>query len=498
MSDHYQQLSDLFRRISRLDHAITFLQWDHMVMMPQGGNAARSATLAELTELHHQRITDPQIPTLLAEAKQTPMDDSRRRGLTEMERAYRRAACLPTDLVKAQTLAGSRCEHQWRGQRMANDWQGFAANFKEVVSLSRQEAQLRYEDRPEEFASRYDAMVDLYCTGDHSDFIESIFNRLKQELPPLVGEIVERQAPSTNLDGRFSVTKQKALCERAMALLGFDFDTGRLDTSAHPFSTGCRGDHRITTRFDETEFLNALLATAHETGHAAYESGLPAELDGLPQGDSRNLCLHESQSLLFEKQIFLSRPFFLHFVPTIHEFLDQSTALSGEELWRLATRVSPSFIRVEADEATYPLHVILRFEIEKDLINAEIEVDDIPELWDQKMREYLRLSTGKDYCNGCMQDMHWTDGSFGYFPSYTIGAINAAQLFSAFRRAYPDWIDEFSKGSLTTIRQWLADNIWSVGATLESQEIMINATSEETNPDTFLNHLRERYLEGRQ
>lgn len=496
MTPHYQALVAIFQKAARIEHATTFLQWDHMVMMPMAGNEARSAALAELKELHHGLLTDPKIAELLDLAKNDDIGPQIRIGLKEMERSYSQAVCLPADLVKAQALAGAKCEHQWRSQRRENDWAGFAENFKEVVNLSRKEAEKRYAAKGEDFSCPYDALLDLYCTGDSSKFIATIFSRLKKELPGLVEEILAQQEMLPTVSDHFPIREQKKLCQKAMAQLGFDFNAGRLDVSAHPFSTGCRGDQRITTRFNETDFLSALFATAHETGHAAYEAGLPAALCGLPQGQARNLCLHESQSLFFEKQILLSRPFFSFFATYIHEFLPASKGLSAKELWRLATRVEPSYIRVEADEATYPLHVILRFEIEKDLINGDIEVDDIPELWELKMGSYLGLSCAGDHRNGCLQDMHWTDGSFGYFPSYTIGALNSAQLFAAFQKESANWQEDFARGSIDSVRNWLEDKIWSIGSTMESQEIIEKATGEKTNPDIFLTHLRNRYLKG--
>jgi carboxypeptidase Taq len=207
------------------------------------------------------------------------------------------------------------------------------------------------------------------------------------------------------------------------------------------------------------------------------------------------MCIHESQSLLFEKQLFLSRPFMSFFVGRMHTLLPATSAFNGAQLFAAATGVKPSLIRVEADEVTYPLHIILRYEIESSLINNSLRVEDIPLLWDEKMREYFGLSTAGNYSDGCLQDMHWTDGSFGYFPSYTIGALNAAQLFTAIRRAHPDWQERLAAGDVHFIRNWLGQAIWSKGSTMESQEMIRQATGESTNPDYFLRHIRERYLE---
>lgn len=495
MTDVYQALIRQFRKLSQIDHAITFLQWDNMVMMPPGGSESRSEAIAELSTMYHSLLTSSQTGDLLKEAMASKLGENRQ-SLTEMKRTYDRAACLPGDLVKAKSLAGSKCEHHWRTQKENNDWSGFLRNFKEVVYLAREEAQARQATNIKDLLTPYDAMLDLYLTGDSSEFITSIFNTLKGQLPHLLANVIEKQrnVKFKNFRGRYPLDKQKRLCRTLAGSLGFDFTQGRLDVSTHPFSTGCRGDQRITTRFHDDEFFEALLATAHETGHASYENGLPIEWDGLPIGEARNLCIHESQSLLFEKQLFLSRPFLDFFIDKIRAELNLDETWDAEQLWTSATQVKPSFIRVEADEVTYPLHVILRYEIESKLINQTLEAEDIPEVWDQGMRDYLGISSGDNHKAGCLQDMHWSDGSFGYFPSYTIGAINSAQLFNAIRRDNPNWQDLLKQGETGFVRDWLSTKIWAKGSSLSSQEIMVSATGEGTNPQVFLSHLKDRYI----
>jgi carboxypeptidase Taq len=496
MPNAYFLLQEHFHKLARLDHALTFLQWDHLVMMPPGGSEPRARAMAELTALRHQLLTSPETGDLLDKAAGQVTTGADKRSLQEMEREYRHAVCLPAELVRAKSLAGSKCEHGWRSQRKDNDWAGFLVNFKEVVNLARQEAQARYDFSPGRFATAYDTLLDLYCTGDSNDFINDIFLSLKQLLPDLVQQVVARQHGTVvpEITGYYPLDAQRQLNLELMQCLGFDFDQGRLDVSTHPFSTGCRGDQRITTRFRETEFLEALLATAHETGHASYEGGLPLEWHELPAGSARNMCLHESQSLLFEKQLFLSRPFLTFFSAAIHRLLPATSQIDGFQLWAAATRVKPSYIRVEADEVTYPLHVILRYEIERDLICGSLEAEDVPEIWDAKMQQYFALSTAGNYRDGCLQDVHWTDGTFGYFPSYTIGALNSAQLFAAVRRDHPDWQERLGRGEVGFVRHWLEKNIWSKGSTMDSQDIIHEATGEGTNPVFFVDHLRERYL----
>lgn len=496
MRNVYEELEKHFHRLARIEHALTFLKWDQLVMMPPGGGEARARAIAELAAMHHERLTAPRMGELIGEAEHQPLDADRRRSLIEMARAWRRAICLSADLVKAKSLAGSKCENGWRTQRRENDWRGFLGNFRAVVDLSREEAQARQAAEPERFATPYDALLDLYCTGDASEFIRRVFTELKRQLPELLDRVLDRQPGHVpDLAGIYSLEGQERLNRTLMTHLGFDFNAGRLDVSLHPFSTGDRGDHRITTRFRETDFLDALTATAHEAGHAAYESGLPPETDGLPVGRARNLCLHESQSLLFEKHLFQSRPFIDFFAAEIHNVLPTTRKFSGGDIWSAKTHVTPGLIRIEADEVTYPLHVILRFEIERDLINAALEPSDVPEVWDEKMQAYLGLSTRGNDADGCLQDIHWTDGSFGYFPSYTIGALNAAQLFAAIKRQYADWQGRIGRGEVSFARDWLAKKIWRQGAAMDSQEIILEATGETTGPEAFLEHLRSRYLD---
>ena len=499
MADTYNQLQDYFQRLSRIQHAITFLQWDQHVMMPPGGNESRAKSIAELTSMYHELLISPTLAELLEDGKNLVQnDDEIVWSLKEMEREHLQAKCIPADLVKAISLAGSKCEHDWRQQRKDNEWPSFLINFKEVVNLCRQEAMARQAAAPDKHKTPYDALLDLYCTGDSSELIEQIFDKLESELPQLIEEIIENQVKTQlQFSGDFTTEQQIQLNRKLMDCLQFNFDAGRLDESMHPFSTGDVGDHRITTRFRTTDFLDALQATAHETGHASYEAGLPRDWQGLPIGNSRNMCIHESQSLLYEKQLFLSKPFLEYFTTFIHDLLPQTASITSQQIWEHCTCVQSSYIRVEADEATYPLHIILRFQIESKLINGQIEAEDIPEIWDDRMKKYLGLSTAGNYTDGCLQDIHWTDGTFGYFPSYTIGALNGAQLFNAIKNSVKNWEEKLMVGDITFIRDWLQGNIWSKASSLDSQEILQQATGEGTNPKWFIKHLRERYLADR-
>lgn len=294
--------------------------------------------------------------------------------------------------------------------------------------------------------------------------------------------------------GPFPVGAQRALNLTVMKLLGFDFEAGRLDESAHPFSGGVPEDLRLTTRYREEDFAQSLMGTIHETGHARFEQNLPREWLGQPIGQARSYGIHESQSLSFEMQLARSRAFLGLLAPMLAEQLGAQPAFGPDNLCVLFTRVKPGFIRVEADEMTYPAHIMLRFEIERALIEAEIEPEDIPGLWNEKMQALLGLDTRGNYRDGCMQDAHWTEGAFGYFPSYTLGAMYAAQWFAAMRRAMSNLDSRIAQGDLAPVFDWLRANIWSQASRWETPELARRASGEGLNPAHFRAHLEKRYL----
>ena len=501
MSHALSYLETQFHRIAQLDHASTFLSWDQMVIMPDKGMEPRSTALAELASMRHELLTNPKVEESIDQCEQAlhagEIEQHQASHIREMKRSWQQAQAVPADLVKAKIIAGAKCEHAWRTQKADNDWKGFLANFKDVVTLSREEAAARQTSGEGSFNTPYDALLDLHCAGDSQSMIGQLFAELKAHLPQLLQQVMEHQSQQTvrSLAGQYAIADQQRLSEHLMARLGFDFKAGRLDVSMHPFSTGVQGDQRITTRYREDDFADALQATAHETGHASYEAGLPAHLKSYPVGQSRNMCIHESQSLLFEKHVCLSRAFGEAMIDQIHACLPTTKSLSAQDIWRVQTQVKPSYIRVEADEVTYPLHVLLRYDIESALINQTIEADVIPEVWEDAMQTYFGLSVGGEHAIGCLQDIHWTDGAFGYFPSYTIGAVNAAQLSQAMKKDFPDWQAKFRQGDTGFVREWLADAIWQKGSELESQALMEAATGEGSNAKYLLQHLESRYLE---
>ena len=494
-------LEKQFHRIAQIDHATTFLSWDQMVIMPNGGVEPRSAAMATLETLRHELLSSDDMGEWLddvAKAQQSgSLNEVNQVHVSEMQRAWRQARALPATLVHAQVIAGSKCEHGWRTQKATNDWTGFLHNFRTVVSLAREEAQCRQAQQAEEFATPYDALLDVHCTGDSQALIGAVFGELKQALPGLLQEVMDKQKGRVpvELNGDYAEDAQHALSKELMQLLGFDFEAGRLDVSLHPFSTGVRGDQRITTRYRRIDFADALQATAHETGHASYEAGLPEAWQYYPVGRARNMCIHESQSLFFEKQVFLSRAFGQSFLSKIHEHLPATRVFSADDIWNSQTTVRPSYIRTEADELTYPLHVMLRYEIESALINGDIEPEHIPDMWESLSQEYLGLSINGDHAKGCLQDIHWTDGAFGYFPSYTMGAANAAQLTAALKQQHPSWREQFASGDIEFARNWLHENIWQHASLIGSQELMVQATGKGSQASALLSHLQARYLD---
>ena len=489
----YSALCARHVRMYRLSHLHSIASWDQSANMPAKGNEARSLALAEMGGLLHQLATKTELKGLLDAAAQEDLDDVERANLREMQRAWRASNALPQSLVEAKSLANSRCEHAWRSQRPANDWAGYVENLREVVRLAREEARCLSAVTG---LAPYDALMDQYEPGMRSAEVDRVFGDLRQWLPGLIRDVLEKQSRETVIRPvpPFAQAAQKALGHDAMQLMGFDFEAGRLDESAHPFCGGVPEDVRMTTRYREDDFLPSLMGTIHETGHGRYEQNLRRDWLGLPIANARSMGLHESQSLSFEMQLG-SHPGFAGLLrPLVVRHLGDQPAFEVGNLNRLLTRVKPGYIRVDADEVTYPAHVILRYEIERPLIEGQIEVEDIPALWDAKMQELLGLDTRGNFADGPMQDVHWGAGLFGYFPCYTLGAMYAAQFFAAMRRETPDLDARIAAGDLASVFDWLRSRIWNEGSRWETPELVRRASGEALNPAHFQAHLRARYL----
>ena len=471
----YLELERRWARLHRLDHLRAIAGWDRAAMMPAKGSEARAQALAEIESLLHRLRTEPDLATLLARAEDESLDDAQRANLREIRRDWKSSNALPEALVEAKSLATSRCEHAWQTQRPAGDWPGFLANFRDVLRLSREEAQRRADDSG---LAPYDALMDQFEPGMTSAEVDAVFGDLQRWLPGLVRAVLDRQANESLVPprGPFPKAAQRALSLEVMRLLGFDFEAGRLDESAHPFSGGVPEDTRLTTRYREDDFVQSLMGTIHETGHARYEQNLPRERLGQPVARARSMAIHESQSLSFEMQLARSAAFVARLAPLVAAQLGAQEAFQAGNLHRLLTRVRPGLIRVDADELTYPAHVILRYGIERRLIEGEIEADDIPALWDEGMARLLGIDTRGDFANGCLQDVHWSAGLFGYFPCYTLGAMYAAQWFAAIRRTVGDLDARIGAGDLEPVFAWLRANIWQAASRWPTGELAVRAS----------------------
>lgn len=493
----YENLEKKFERISHLNHLVSICSWDEAAMMPTGGGQARGDALATAKGLIAELMHAPDLAELLEEAEQQVQDLGpwQAANLREMRHSWKLANSVSPDLVALSARAQSRCEQAWRSMRAKNDWEGLKPYLEEVVRLAREEAQQRAASTG---LKPYDAMIDCYEPGESEASLEARFDQLKAFLPGFLQQVLEaqksRQFPS--LKGPFAIVEQQTLGHEVMEAVGFDFTHGRLDVSHHPFCGGVPQDVRLTTRYTADNFTESLMGVIHETGHARYEQGLPREWLSQPVGRARSMGVHESQSLLFEMQVGRSRDF-LHFVgPLLGRHFGSRPEWNEEDLFTLYSRVEPGYIRVNADELTYPLHVILRFELERELIGGTLEVSDLPEAWDAKMQSSLGLSTKGRNNDGCMQDVHWMAGIFGYFPSYTLGAMLAAQLFAAAERAHPGLRQQIREGNFDTLSTWLSENIWSKGSLLSTSELIKAASGEELNPQHFMDYLSAKYMVG--
>jgi carboxypeptidase Taq len=413
-----------------------------------------------------------------------------------MRRAWTLARELPADLITRLSSMSTRCEQAWRGLRAANDWLGVQPLLEELLILIREKAQRLAEQKA---LSPYDALLDEYEPGLTSASVTGWFGELKTFLPGMVDAALARQ---NQLDqkrprGPFAAEQQRTLGLELMTALGFDFARGRLDLSHHPFCGGVPDDVRITTRFNEQNFLEGLMGVLHETGHALYEQGLPQEWRNQPVGNALGMAVHESQSLLVEMQACRSREFLTFAAPLMREAFGadrKDPAWSAEHLHRLSTRVERGLIRVDADELTYPLHVILRFELEKLLLENTLAISELPDAWDTGMRTLLGRPTGNNYRDGVMQDVHWYAGLVGYFPTYTVGAMTAAQLFQGARDAIGDLPEQIARGNFRPLLNWLRQNVHGQGRLHSAQTLVAEATGSPLDPGIFRRHLENRYL----
>ncbi|WP_029354899.1 carboxypeptidase M32 [Bosea sp. 117] len=491
----YASLSGHFGRISAMSNALGILQWDSDVMMPKGAAEARAESMALLRVLAHEMAVDPRIGDWLAEAGEDGnLTDWETANLAEIRRVWTVETALPADLVEASSKAISASEMKWRQARADSDFATLLPYLAEVLKLQREAGVAKGEKLG---LSPYDALLNDYEPGGRSEKIDALFDDLASFLPAFTEEALAKQARRPEpapLEGPFPIEAQRRLGLRIMAALGYDFERGRLDVSTHPFCGGADNDVRITTRYDDADFSKALMGVIHETGHALYEQGRPAIFMSQPVGHARGMSMHESQSLIMEMQACRSPEFLAFATPLMREAFGASgPGWESEAMWRRYTKVERGFIRVDADEVTYPAHVILRYRLEKALIADAMPLSELPAAWNAGMRELLGITPPNDRL-GCLQDIHWPSGGWGYFPTYTLGAMTAAQLFDAACRAEPDTLPGIARGDFAPLVGWLRTNIHAQASRYATDDLLTRATGRPLDAGVFKAHLARRYL----
>ncbi len=502
--DTLQPLTSALLDIQHLSSAASLLSWDQETYMPPGGGVARADQLATLHGLAHDRLVSPEIETLLnqwidpatghlRDPQPEAWNEPARALLREIWRDFSLAKKLPSEFVKRLARECSLAQQIWTEAKAKSDFTMFLPNLKIIVSLKQQEAQyLGYRESP------YDALLDTYEPGSTVSALRPLFDALKARLVPLLNRVM---ASSVTIDERmltrpYDTARQLEFGRLVLTAMGYDFEKGRLDLSAHPFTTSFHpSDVRVTTRVFERELPACLFSCIHEGGHGLYDQGLDSALYGTPLGEPLSLGIHESQSRLWENCIGRSRGFWRCFYPMLqHTFPDHLSDVTVEEFHAAINRAKPSLIRVEADELTYNLHIMLRFEIEQDLIEGRTRAEDMPAIWNDKMKSYLGIVPERD-AEGVLQDVHWSLGGFGYFPTYTLGNLYSVKFYEQARREIPDFDAHIEAGRLVVLKQWLNQKIHRWGRTFTADQLARRVTGEPLHPEPFLAYLETKYGE---
>ncbi|MBE1237421.1 carboxypeptidase M32 [Phaeovibrio sulfidiphilus] len=490
--------------MTALGNALAFLHWDQATLMPSGAAGTRALESAALEGLAHEMLTATETGDLLeaAEAEARTLDADPREvalvqaNLREVRRQYTRATILDRDLVEALAVAASTCETAWRAAREERSFAVVREPFETLLARVRESAGAQASVLG---CSPWEALLDAFEPGATEAGIDRVFSELEGFLPDFISEVIEQRTgnPDPGLpEGPFPEAIQERLAHDLMERLGFDFRHGRLDRTIHPFCGGTPRDVRIATRYNEADFTSGLFGVLHETGHALYEQGLPEALVFQPVGQSRSMSIHESQSLLYEMQLGHSRAFLAAFLPGWREaFGGSGPAWEPETFGRALNAVRRSFIRVEADEVTYPVHVLVRTRLERAMIAGDLRPADLPGAWNDDMERLLGIRPSNDL-EGCLQDIHWYDGLWGYFPTYTLGAMTAAQVFDAALKGDPAIGDGLDRGDFRPLLAWLRTAIHEKGSSLSVEELLREATGRPLDPAVFRAHLRSRYLDG--
>ncbi|MEO0794088.1 MAG: carboxypeptidase M32 [Verrucomicrobiota bacterium] len=488
----YTELTATLKHIALLDSISGIVGWDELVNLPPGSAELRAQQNSALAALIHREFTVPEIGELIAELEDQDLDADQRCVVRQASREYDRAVKLPPDFVRRKSAASSEGYHAWTESRKKQDFDGFAPKLQVLVDLAKEEAAyLGQEDHP------YDYWIDRFDPGMNEALFCGLFDQLREPLKALSAAVLDapRQADVSIFKG-FPVAAQEAFLREVLERIGFDFSYGRLDTSVHPFCGGSAWDTRMTTRFDPENPLDSLFSAIHEAGHGLYEQGLRLgnpDSFGLALADSVGMGVHESQSRLWENQVARSDAFWTFYEPRYREaFSHQLAGVASEDLRLAINAVQRQPIRVDADEVHYNLHVILRFEIERALFSGDLAVQEVPAVWNELSQDLLGL-TPEHVGVGCIQDVHWSEGLFGYFPSYTLGNVLSAQLWTAARRAHPQLDAEFAEGNFSNLLKWLRENVHQYGKRYSTPDLIEKVTGEELSPQPLIDYLQERY-----
>ncbi len=491
MSDQYARFIRYIRELSCIHSVEALLDWDQETYMPRRAAEHRADQLELLAGLAHERLISDELGGMLSALEAERSDDpARATNLRETRRTHDRARKLPTELVKELTRTVVLSKEAWVAARKSSDFPAFAPYLQKLIDLKREVAdRIGWKSEP------YDALMDEFEPGAKSADIQQVFDGLKPELVALVDAIrtAPRQPRLDVLTRECPIDGQRAFNHHILTAFGFDASAGRLDVSAHPFCTGITPlDVRLTTRYDEKYLPMSLFGVMHECGHGLYEGGFEVEYTGTPMAAAVSLGIHESQSRLWENQVGRSRPFWEHFYKPLQEQFPSMRGVSLDD-WHFAiNNVRPSLIRVEADEVTYGLHIILRFDLERRMFRGELAVKDVPEAWNAGMKSLLGV-TPPSHAEGCLQDIHWSMGIFGYFPTYQLGNLYSAQFFAAARRDLPDLDAQIAAGKFGALREWLRQKIHRHGKRYLASELVKVVTGAELSPKPYLDYLRSKY-----
>ncbi|MDP6039189.1 MAG: carboxypeptidase M32 [Candidatus Latescibacteria bacterium] len=495
MAEAYEALITEVKQIALLGSCASVLGWDEQTYMPKGGAKHRSEQLALLVGMVHERATASQISDWLEEIEGSHLVSDALSveavNVREIRQGYDRAVKLPKSLVEEMARVSTLAQQMWVEAREKSDFALFLPHLSKILDLKHQEAAALNTG-----TTAYDTLLDEYEPGETSENLTRVFSALRNELVELVGAIAEsgKQPSEDILAGEYPVDQQETFGKAVASQIGFDFECGRLDVTAHPFCSGIGpGDTRLTTRYDTHFFAQALFGTMHESGHGIYDQGLPEDHYGTPMGGAVSLGIHESQSRMWENFVGRSRSFWTHFFPKVKEaFPDALGRVAEDDFYAAINTVSPSFIRVEADEATYNLHIMLRFEMEQALLDGGLKAADVPGAWNETFEKYLGL-TPPDDAQGCLQDIHWSGGGIGYFPTYALGNLYAAQFFEQAREDVGDLDAQFAEGNFKPLKDWLAEEIYSQGQRYRASDLIQEVTGKPLSHEPLMRHLKGKY-----